>query len=201
LIGTIRSSVPVSPSVISGGTDLVRGNNFPSLANLAMRFQRPSFISSNQTIRKCRVSLEPLFKELNPKISEDKISFQYKGTEIVIQKSDICTEPVDAIMNPANERLIAGSGISAVLKEKGGRSYKNQCKTLIDTEGEIRTGYAYGMSVALNVGWWGSIKFVVHVVAPDLKDLKQSCPNKCSKDSAENGVLLHSALYSTLKAY
>ncbi len=76
---------------------------------------------------------------------------------IVIRKGDLTTFKVDAIVNPANEGLIQGSGVDAVIHRKAG------CQLAIELRnfGGCKTG-----STVVTNGYGLPAKYVVHTPTP-----------------------------------
>jgi len=50
----------------------------------------------------------------------------YKGVKIVVLTGDITKQEVDAIVNPANSRLIMGGGAAGAIKRAGGKEIEDE---------------------------------------------------------------------------
>ena len=50
----------------------------------------------------------------------------YKGVRIVVVTGDITKQEVDAIVNPANSRLIMGGGAAGAIKRAGGKEIEDE---------------------------------------------------------------------------
>jgi len=50
----------------------------------------------------------------------------YKGVRIVVLTGDITEQEVDAIVNPANSRLIMGGGVAGAIKRVGGKEIEDE---------------------------------------------------------------------------
>ncbi len=50
----------------------------------------------------------------------------YKGVKIRVVKGDITELDVEAIVNPANSRMIMGGGVAGVIKRKGGEEIERE---------------------------------------------------------------------------
>jgi O-acetyl-ADP-ribose deacetylase (regulator of RNase III) len=49
---------------------------------------------------------------------------------IVLVEGDITAQPVDAIVNAANTRLVLGSGVAGAIRERGGPSIQAECDAI-----------------------------------------------------------------------
>ncbi len=57
---------------------------------------------------------------------------------VVIKKGDITAEKVDAVVNPANTRLIMGGGVAGAIKRKGGKEIEDEARA----QGPVEIGQA-----------------------------------------------------------
>ena len=82
---------------------------------------------------------------------------QINRTTLEIVRGDITDRDEDAIVNPSNPELTLGSGVSAVIREKGGSIIQAECRK----KGPVHVGEAVITS-------GGSLKspFVIHTVGP-----------------------------------
>lgn len=76
---------------------------------------------------------------------------------VEVVQGDITTEPVDAIVNAANERLAPGGGVCGAIHAAGGPSIAEECRRI----GGVPTGGA----VATTAGALPA-RFVIHAVGP-----------------------------------
>ena len=58
----------------------------------------------------------------------EKEVFYIGSFKIIVKKGDITEEKVDAIVNPANNRLEMGGGLAKVIKNKGGKIIEKEAK-------------------------------------------------------------------------
>ena len=62
------------------------------------------------------------------------------GQLIRIVKGDLTAEPVDAIVNAANERLAHGGGLAGAIVRQGGQVIQAESDEWVQTHGPVRTG-------------------------------------------------------------
>ncbi|XP_022791105.1 poly [ADP-ribose] polymerase 14-like [Stylophora pistillata] len=89
-------------------------------------------------------------------------SFSTKhGKTISVMKGDITKDPVDAIVNAANERLQHIGGVAYAIVKEGGREIKDECDTFIKQNGPLLDGHVF-------VSTAGSLPCnqVIHAVGP-----------------------------------
>ena len=83
------------------------------------------------------------------------------GQVIRIVMGDLTAEPVDAIVNAANERLAHGGGVAGAIVRQGGQVIQAESDEWVQTHGPVRTGTAAITSAGtLPAG------HVVHAVGP-----------------------------------
>jgi O-acetyl-ADP-ribose deacetylase (regulator of RNase III) len=86
----------------------------------------------------------------------------YKNVEFENVNGDICTQDIDAIVNPANNQLSHNNGLSNTLVAKGGRIIQEESDKIMDeTEGILDIGTA-----VVTTGGSLQAKHIVHVVSP-----------------------------------
>lgn len=80
---------------------------------------------------------------------------------IELQKADITTVKVDAIVNAANTSLLGGGGIDGAIHRVGGQAILNDCRKIIAKQGGCKVGEAV-ITTAGNL----PAKYVIHTVGP-----------------------------------
>lgn len=90
------------------------------------------------------------------------------GQTIQIVQGDITTEPVDAIVNAANERLQHGGGVAWAISKKGGAAIQRESDLWIRQHGPVRHAHP-----AWTSGGGLPAKFVIHAVGPVWGDGKE----------------------------
>ncbi|KAI5107509.1 poly [ADP-ribose] polymerase 14 [Silurus meridionalis] len=82
------------------------------------------------------------------------------GVEIVVNKGDMCSYPVDAIVNAANDKLELSGGLSKALSDAAGPQLQEACKQIIKKR-KLNTGDVV-ITEAGNLPY----KHVIHAVGP-----------------------------------
>ncbi len=80
-------------------------------------------------------------------------------------QGDLLSEPVDAIVNAANETLAHGGGVAGVISRAAGPALQEESDRLVRERGPVETGSA----AATGAGRL-SFKAVIHAVGPRLGD-------------------------------
>ncbi len=83
------------------------------------------------------------------------------GQVIRIIKGDLTAEPVDAIVNAANERLAHGGGLAGAIVRQGGQVIQAESDEWVQAHGPVRTGTA-----AITGAGTLPARYVVHAVGP-----------------------------------
>jgi O-acetyl-ADP-ribose deacetylase (regulator of RNase III) len=91
--------------------------------------------------------------------TDNRIVIQMSNTTLELAEGDITELDVEAIVNPANEKLLLGGGVAGVIKRKGGPSVQEECKRI----GSTPTGTAV-------ITGAGKMKFkhILHAVGPKM---------------------------------
>jgi len=83
------------------------------------------------------------------------------GQCLEIVQGDITQEQVDAIVNAANERLMHGGGVAAIISRKGGRTVDEQSRAWVREHGPVphdRPAYTSGGNLPA--------RYIIHAVGP-----------------------------------
>jgi len=80
---------------------------------------------------------------------------------IRVVQGDITEEPVDAIVNAANEHLVHGGGVAGVIVRRGGYSIQEESDRWVKQHGPVRTGTA-----AITGAGSLPARYVIHAVGP-----------------------------------
>ncbi|XP_074550674.1 poly(ADP-ribose) polymerase family member 14-related sequence 1 isoform X2 [Halichoeres trimaculatus] len=84
------------------------------------------------------------------------------GVEITVYKADMCTFPVDAVVNASNQNLKLSGGLAGALLKAAGPQLQHECDKLIPPNGQLKLGD----SVITGAGGQLSCKKVIHAVGP-----------------------------------
>ena len=83
------------------------------------------------------------------------------GRTIRVVQGDLTQEPVDAIVNAANEYLMHGGGVAGAISRRGGPSIQRESTAWVQTHGPVRTG-----SAAITGAGDLVCRHVIHAVGP-----------------------------------
>jgi O-acetyl-ADP-ribose deacetylase (regulator of RNase III) len=92
-------------------------------------------------------------------MTENRLTVTMDHTQLEILEGDITAQEVEAIVNPANEKLQLGSGVAAAIREKGGPSIQEECNRIGQTP--------VGTAVMTGAGHLKA-KRVIHAVGPKM---------------------------------
>ncbi|XP_030642348.1 poly(ADP-ribose) polymerase family member 14-related sequence 1 [Chanos chanos] len=96
---------------------------------------------------------------------ETKPSYEVQtqhGVEIAVCKADLCTYPVDAVVNAADEGLQHNGGLSLALSKAAGPQFQQDSDKVIGKRGKLKVGDA----VITGAGGKLHCKHVIHAVGP-----------------------------------
>lgn len=96
-----------------------------------------------------------------PAKSEKRIVIRMNGTTLELLEGDITELAVEAIVNPANEKLQLGTGVAGTIKKKGGPAIQEECNRI--------GGTPVGTAVITGAGKMRQ-KHVIHAVGPRMGD-------------------------------
>lgn len=116
--------------------------------------------------------------------SKDSINQQMK-TNIHILVGDITTVNTDAIVNPANFRLLGGGGVDGAIHRAGGQKILEECQYLRNTK--YPKGLPIGEAVITSAGNLKA-KYVIHTVGPQYRFDEN--PSKSLESAYRNSFLL-----------
>jgi len=85
--------------------------------------------------------------------------YRVNQTELILIDGDITEMEVGAIVNPANNRLMLGSGVAGAIHEKGGPAIQEECN---------RIGGTYVGGAVLTTAGNLKARHVIHAVGPRL---------------------------------
>ncbi len=83
------------------------------------------------------------------------------GRRLVVVHGDITEEPVDAIVNAANEHLAHGGGVAGAIVRRGGREIQEESRRWVQEHGPVPTGGA-----AITGAGRLPARYVIHAVGP-----------------------------------
>jgi O-acetyl-ADP-ribose deacetylase (regulator of RNase III) len=93
------------------------------------------------------------------KTSKNRVSIRLNGTNLELLEGDITELEVDAIVNPANDKLKLGTGVAGAIRKKGGPSIQKECDRI--------GGTPVGTAVITGAGEL-RVKHVIHAVGPKM---------------------------------
>ena len=83
------------------------------------------------------------------------------GQVVRVVQNDLTTEPVDAIVNAANEHLAHGGGVAGAISRRGGPSIQEASWAWVREQGPVPTG-----SAAITSAGSLPCQYVIHAVGP-----------------------------------
>lgn len=104
--------------------------------------------------------------------------------DIIIEKGDLTMCAVDVIVNPANERLVQGSGVDAAIHKKAGYQLANELRSI----GGCKTG-----STVVTNGYCLEAKHIIHTPTPHYEmdnsfDLLAMCFMNSLQEASQRGL-------------
>jgi len=120
-----------------------------------------------------------------------QILFEHRldtGAIVCIVQGDLTAEPVDAIVNAANEHLAHGGGVAGAIVRKGGHVIQEESDRWVRQHGPVRTGTA-----AITGAGSLPARRVIHAVGPvwgtgDEVNLLGSAVRSALELAAANGL-------------
>lgn len=94
------------------------------------------------------------------------------GVEIAVCKADMCSYPVDAVVNASNMDLKHNGGLAGALLKAAGPQLQDECDKLINRDGQLKPGDC----VITSAGGKLSCKKVIHAVGPTFDQAKPQKP-------------------------
>ncbi len=95
--------------------------------------------------------------EMTEDKAENKVVVTLDRTQLELAEGDITELEVDAIVNPANEKLQLGTGVAGAIRQKGGPSIQEECNRI--------GGTPVGTAVMTAAGHLKA-RWVIHAVGP-----------------------------------
>ncbi len=112
------------------------------------------------------------------------IERQVGNSRIVLVEGDITAQTTDAIVNPANSRLILGGGVAGAIRSKGGPEIQKACDAI--------GGTPVGTAVITTAGNLPA-RYVIHAVGPRMgegdEDAKLISATRAALQVAEDNQL------------
>lgn len=107
-----------------------------------------------------------------------------KKNSIEFHLGDLTEMNVEAIVNAANERLVPGAGLDAVIHRKAGPNLEREC---------LRLGGCKAGSVKMTRGYNLKAKYVIHAVSPNYGEdnheaLLRSCYTEAMVVAVKQGI-------------
>ena len=91
--------------------------------------------------------------------AENRVTVLMDRTQLELVEGDITDLEVDAIVNPANDRLQLGTGVAGAIRRKGGPSIQEECNRI--------GGTPVGTAVMTGAGHLKARR-VIHAVGPQM---------------------------------
>lgn len=125
-------------------------------------------VETARTKMGCLVELveEDYSKQVSSSIIGKKRVRTPDGVEIIVNNGDMCSYPVDAIVNAANDKLELNGGLSKALSDAAGPQLQEACNRIIKLRTKLNTGEAV-ITEAGNL----PCKHVIHAVGPQYDSL------------------------------
>jgi len=105
------------------------------------------------------------------------------NTNLIALRGDLTRQPVEAIVNAANENLQHGGGVALAIVRTGGRVIQEESDAWIRDNGPVQPGEA-----AVTTGGMLIASHVIHVVGPRYRD------------DQDNAAMLRDATFAALDA-
>uniref|UniRef100_A0A4W6GAI1 Macro domain-containing protein n=1 Tax=Lates calcarifer TaxID=8187 RepID=A0A4W6GAI1_LATCA len=127
---------------------------------------RNLLISQHVDVEDSNVLKKPEWQQLVSQL-EDANS---KSLEIAVCKADMCSYPVNAVVNASNQDLKHNGGLAGALLSAAGPQLQVECDQIVNSRGQLKPGDC----VITNAGGKLCCKYVIHAVGPKFDPAKTS---------------------------
>ena len=102
--------------------------------------------------------------DIIPDLHSSRLICSYKsssGLQLLVFQGDITKHKADAIVNPANTRLLLGGGVAGAIKSAGGSGIQDECDRIVREHGSLMEG-----DVATTGAGKLPCRRIIHAVGP-----------------------------------
>ena len=108
------------------------------------------------------------------------------GTNVVVVEGDVTRQPVEAVVNAANESLQHDEGVATAVVRTGGRVIQEESDTWVRENGPVKPGTA-----AVTTGGMLQASHVIHVVGPHYQEDADHSPLRAAARAALDAAKEH----------
>lgn len=108
------------------------------------------------------------------------------GTNVVVIEGDVTRQPVEAVVNAANERLQHDEGVATAIVRTGGRVIQEESDTWVRENGPVQPG-----GCAVTTGGMLQASHVIHVVGPYYEEGSDHAALKAAAQAALTAAQEH----------